>query len=379
MDCEERLVKQARMTSDLNPSSHIFVYRNLVKALPWFTTVREKLDDPAYSGWFLRFDPSRKKPNTSSPYHVPDCARENATKCSIFYHDQEQTPEVPTPANPHPDGNCTEGGCDCGTQPCGEYLFDHRNGSMLREWILKEIIGGATGLGDSHIDGFFIDDYWCSNLLCEQDPSIAGCPCNDPVQGPTEVDANSQIDMGLSDEDIADLTLAWNETMGAAQREILRLGGYTWSLFANEDNANASPITLDRSTCAKQLREACMPESLWQQHPVLFGVQQNGTSLTQFGQDLAFFLLARGNYSWLGWGTWGMTWPFNPEPAHGELPPLPHGFPRPDALEENYGAPVGLCREDAPDIFVREWTAAYITLDCANFRAKIEFKESGLS
>jgi len=50
MDCEERLVQQAVMTKTANPASHVFVYRNVVKALPWFTTVREKLDDPNYSG-----------------------------------------------------------------------------------------------------------------------------------------------------------------------------------------------------------------------------------------------------------------------------------------------------------------------------------------
>ena len=31
------------------------MYRNLVKALPWFSSVREKLLDPAYAGFFLRF------------------------------------------------------------------------------------------------------------------------------------------------------------------------------------------------------------------------------------------------------------------------------------------------------------------------------------
>lgn len=50
MDCEERLLKQAEMTKAINPSTNVFVYRNLVKALPWFTSVREKLDDPQYSG-----------------------------------------------------------------------------------------------------------------------------------------------------------------------------------------------------------------------------------------------------------------------------------------------------------------------------------------
>ena len=32
--------------------------------------------------------------------HVPRCAAENASKCSPFYHDQEQTPEVPTTDDP---------------------------------------------------------------------------------------------------------------------------------------------------------------------------------------------------------------------------------------------------------------------------------------
>ena len=41
---------------------------NLVKALPWFHTVREKLLDPAYSGFFLKFDATQK-----GNYSVPQC------------------------------------------------------------------------------------------------------------------------------------------------------------------------------------------------------------------------------------------------------------------------------------------------------------------
>ena len=36
-------------------------------------------------------------------------------------------------------------------------------------------------------------------------------------QGPSEIDADSQIDMGLSDQDIVDLTTGWLQTMTAAQ------------------------------------------------------------------------------------------------------------------------------------------------------------------
>jgi hypothetical protein len=117
MDCEKRLQTQAQMTKARNPESHVFVYRNVVKALPWFASVREKLDDPAYSGWFLKFDPKQVESHNTS---VPVCAPEDPKKCSVYYHDQEQTPAVPTAAQPHPDGSCTDGECDVGTQPCGE-------------------------------------------------------------------------------------------------------------------------------------------------------------------------------------------------------------------------------------------------------------------
>src|SRR5690348_4861479 len=45
MDCEERMLTQAMATKRNNPSAHVFVYRNLVKALPWFTSVRKIIDD----------------------------------------------------------------------------------------------------------------------------------------------------------------------------------------------------------------------------------------------------------------------------------------------------------------------------------------------
>jgi hypothetical protein len=56
MDCEEALVTQAEATHSLQkPGGHVWVYRNSVKALPWFTSVREKLEDRAHWGWFLPF------------------------------------------------------------------------------------------------------------------------------------------------------------------------------------------------------------------------------------------------------------------------------------------------------------------------------------
>jgi len=44
MDCQERLVTQVKRVKAINPDTKTFVYRNLVKALPWYTSVREKLE-----------------------------------------------------------------------------------------------------------------------------------------------------------------------------------------------------------------------------------------------------------------------------------------------------------------------------------------------
>jgi hypothetical protein len=46
MDCEERLLSQAAMVKAVNPDTKVFVYRNLVKALPWYTNVWTKYCTP---------------------------------------------------------------------------------------------------------------------------------------------------------------------------------------------------------------------------------------------------------------------------------------------------------------------------------------------
>ena len=35
MDCEEKLLRQAKMVKAINPRTKVFVYRNMAKALPW--------------------------------------------------------------------------------------------------------------------------------------------------------------------------------------------------------------------------------------------------------------------------------------------------------------------------------------------------------
>ena len=60
MNDDERLTAQAEMVIAADPGvtgeqPRVWQYRNTIKALNWIGQVREKLDDPVYSGWFVRF------------------------------------------------------------------------------------------------------------------------------------------------------------------------------------------------------------------------------------------------------------------------------------------------------------------------------------
>ena len=159
MNSEEKMVEQATALKRLNPSSKQFVYRNLVQAYGWFGgSVREKLEDPLYSGFFLKFRPKDKVAT-----HSPRCdAAYDPPLCSELYHSQSLAPRSKEEICHNfstCNGFCESGKCDCGKVPCGNYVFDHRNGSMLRNWLVDEFVGGNAGVGAPNgvVDGMFFD------------------------------------------------------------------------------------------------------------------------------------------------------------------------------------------------------------------------------
>lgn len=126
MDTETLMVQAAVNNQRANPDSKAFVYRDLLMARSFFKKTREKLDDEAFRGWFLHFDPKRK-----GRYHTADCDRNFVPpKCTTLYHDQTNTPQMNIPHNVTPFGPHAKGPprgypclepCDCGKLPCGEY------------------------------------------------------------------------------------------------------------------------------------------------------------------------------------------------------------------------------------------------------------------
>jgi hypothetical protein len=76
MDCSAKLVEQAakvKAEPASSPTNHVWVYRNLVKALSWYKPVAEKLADPAYAGWFLHFRPGGATDLINNTWHSPPC------------------------------------------------------------------------------------------------------------------------------------------------------------------------------------------------------------------------------------------------------------------------------------------------------------------
>jgi len=121
MTCEEDLLAQVQLSAadaarNGNPGQRYYVYRNSIKALSWFSSVRELLVDPAYAAWFLPF--SATPPINGSRYYSPPCdLNYDPPLCSALFHDQTQSP-----AFPKGDGDCAAPACDTGAVPSGEYV-----------------------------------------------------------------------------------------------------------------------------------------------------------------------------------------------------------------------------------------------------------------
>jgi hypothetical protein len=81
--------------------------------------------------------------------------------------------------------------------------------------------------------------------------------------------------------------------------------------------------------------------------------------------------------------SWGAT---NASPLRSLATPRPrqgHGwlgcsrdYAYPDELNADYGVPLGLCAETAPNsgVFVREFTKSTVQMDCATWTPTITFK-----
>ena len=99
-----------------------------------------------------------------------------------------------------------------------------------------------------------------------------------------------------------------------------------------------------------------------------FSEPRNGPNLPKVTEDLVTFLLARGDFAWIGYGWIGCA----PQAE----------YYRPPALDVDYGVPVGnatckAVRNKGGGIsgrFMREYTKATVSFDCNTMEAVITMK-----
>jgi hypothetical protein len=337
MTAEEALYTQGLSAHTAQPDAIIGTYRNSVKALPWFTSVRVKLSDPAYAKWFLPFGPPTVN---GTEWHVPACDNNyNPPLCSALYHDQTQTPGFPTG-----DGNCDPPACDVGgVVPVGEYLFDPRsagleiNNQTLLQWFVNDYLFGPLGGGAPFVSFFFLDDEWT------------------PI-GPSEVDNYAIFDLGLTLGEVETIFFSYLAFMVAVQAAIIERGAFSWQLFYTDElrgiwgNSGAGPL-VGNLTCAADLRILCSTDSPTQRRTIMYGFTMGATGkLSVPLVDIANFQLIRGESAFLGHGWTGCD----------------NSFEWPSQLDGDYGEPEGLCAETATGsgIFLRNFTKSTISMNC---------------
>ena len=81
--------------------------------------------------------------------------------------------------------------------------------------------------------------------------------------------------MGLSEQDVRDLTLAWRNTTVAAMRAVHAAGGWVWQQFTENNVRTYGTNESQVSACAKAYREACTPTSEHQTHIVMHKLALN--------------------------------------------------------------------------------------------------------
>ena len=282
--------------------------------------------------------------------------------CSIRLVDQEQTPEHQTPTGGswpayRVDGACVDQ-CDCGAvNPCGEYIFDHRNTSFAK-WFINEYMISAETLLHKPLP---ISLGWLDDSM--------------QLQGPTEEDTNFVADTNSSASEMQDHVMAYRRNMYNLAQAVVAKGGFWWQLVrgstpqisafgGNGLHGHIVKRNVTTAQCIHTLRSQwCVTAPAAWDHAAFYQVRpevaiSNATDLT------AEFLLTRGEYAWLGYGWVGCT--------NGE-----EQRPRPAAWDVDYGSPLGSCTETVPNasgVFRREWTKATVTWDCHTGHGAIAMK-----
>jgi len=204
-----------------------------------------------------------------------------------------------------------------------QYFWNFSNPATVDYWI-NEVVLGKYAMGSPYVDGIFTDD-------------VSGL-------GQEHPDAGSN--MGLTQDQIVkiqqDSQAAWTKMLDT----IIQHRGYNWQAFSDDDGVHDAP---GKSNCASAMRDLCGKIK----NPML--LQLDTSNLIQ---NIASFLIARGDYWWLGTGWIGCS----------DIAPT-----RPSQFDMDVGTPTGPCTETTTGVFQRTYSKGTAELDCNSWTAVLKF------
>lgn len=185
---------------------------------------------------------------------------------------------------------------------------------------------------------------------------------------PSEMDSHAVEDMGLSPQEVQDITNAYTALTEQFYARVLTSGKWIWDQFLTHDpyaplNGDCPQPWVKKETCATDLRSLCNATAAPQQRALLYGMSPGsctGTDpshLTMVDEDIANFLLVRGPYAYIGTGWSGC----------GKV------FEYPAQFNTDVGDATGICAETAPgsNVFERDYTRVKVQMDCNSFTPTI--------
>ena len=151
------------------------------------------------------------------------------------------------------------------------------------------------------------------------------------------------------------VTDAWCDVRHRLFAAAQAAGGWFWQMFS-------IATTPPQATCATTLREMCEAgaSSVFANATTMHSLTGDHATLPNLAQDLAVFLLLRGDYAFLGFGWSGCN--------------VIEAFPPELALD--YGTPTQFCAETAPSsgVFTRDYTKATVSMDCNAYKGTVTMK-----
>jgi hypothetical protein len=230
-------------------------------------------------------------------------------------------------------------------------------GDSLRHWLVDFFALGKTGLGSGIVDGFYFDDAWSDSSQPVQpwQPQPNGFCDHNAIGGPSEEDYWCDADVGLTQADTIAIRKQWQGTMAAMIDALIPRGAFSWQYFTF---ATTPPAYY----CNTFFREWGHDYAALPLMYELSNITAGGPPPPAVDLDLAFFLLIRGPYAWIGFNWIGCDY------EHWALPPQ---------LRIEYGEPLGPFFETLPSVsgvFVRNFTGADVSVDCSTFTSTITRK-----